>query len=40
MKFKLRDPVYDSIYLSLRSDDPEEKLSGVKKLETMKPRHV
>ena len=40
LKFKLRDPVYNSIYLSLRSDDPEEKLSAINKLETMKPHHV
>jgi hypothetical protein len=39
LKFKLRDPVYDSIYLSLSSDDPEEKLSAINKLETKKPYH-
>lgn len=33
MDFSARDPLYKSIYMSLRSDDPEEKLSGMKRLE-------
>jgi hypothetical protein len=36
LKFKLKDPVYDSIYLSLRSDEPKDKLSAISRLEAMK----
>lgn len=36
MKFKLKDAVYDSIYLSLRSDKLKEKLSAIKRLEAMR----
>lgn len=34
MKFKLKDPIYDSIYLMLRSDDPKDKQRAMKQLET------
>lgn len=33
MKFKLKDSVYDSIYLMLRSDDPKDKQRAMKLLE-------
>jgi hypothetical protein len=33
MDFSARDPLYKSIYRSLCSDDPKEKLSGMKQLE-------
>jgi hypothetical protein len=39
LKFKLKDPVYDATYLALRSDDPEEKLSAINKLEKTRQPH-
>lgn len=35
--YDLENPLYKSIYLSLRSDDHREKISGVRRLETLKP---
>jgi hypothetical protein len=41
MDFDRKDPLYKSIYMSLRSDDPKEKLSGMKRLEdTQRPDYV
>jgi hypothetical protein len=37
MDFDAKDPLYKSIYMSLRSDDPKEKLSAMKRLEEMQP---
>jgi hypothetical protein len=37
MSYDLENPLYKSIYLSLRSDDHKEKISGMKRLETLKP---
>jgi hypothetical protein len=36
MDYDLDDPLYKSIYLSLRSDDQKEKIAGVKRLEMRK----
>jgi hypothetical protein len=33
MDFDARDPLYKSIYMSLRSDDPKTKMAGMKRLE-------
>jgi hypothetical protein len=33
MDFDAKDPLYKTIYMSLRSDDPKVKLSGMKRLE-------
>lgn len=37
MDFDANDPVYKSIYKSLRSNDPKEKLLGMKRLEEKQP---
>lgn len=37
MSYDLENPLYKSIYLSLRSDNQKEKISGLKRLEKLKP---
>jgi hypothetical protein len=36
LDFDMDDPFYKSIYLSLRSDNPKEKLSAMRRLESIK----
>lgn len=37
MDFDRKDPLYKSIYMALRSDNPEEKTAAIRRLEYMQP---